>query len=76
MSAFNPLDKISEGARELWAALTGTQKSGHARTTHTHPEVIVHDPASQGPHDLDDPFYDPKVQNRVADVIANAGQKK
>jgi hypothetical protein len=39
-------------------------------------EVIVHDPAAQDPHDLDDPFFDPKVQSRMADVIAgNAGKK-
>lgn len=40
------------------------------------PEVIVHDPAAQRAHDLDDPFYDNKVQTRVADVIAGARQKK
>lgn len=57
--------------RQLWSA-----PAGDAPATPQHPEVIVHDPAGQGPHDLDDPFFDRTVQGRVADVIANAGQKK
>ena len=40
------------------------------------PEVIVHDPAAEKPHDLDDPFFDPKVQSRMADVIAGNAAKK
>ena len=38
--------------------------------------VIIHDPASQRPHDLDDPFFDQKVQTRIAEAITNAAQKK
>ncbi|MBI1203184.1 MAG: hypothetical protein GC182_11800 [Rhodopseudomonas sp.] len=34
------------------------------------PAVIVHDPAADAPHDLDDPFFDRSVQARMADVIA------
>ena len=41
-----------------------------------HPAVMVHDPKSSGPHDLDDPFFDNKVQERIGDAIANAAQKK
>lgn len=38
--------------------------------------VVLHDPAAQRPHDLDDPFFDPKVQARIAEAITNAAQKK
>jgi hypothetical protein len=38
--------------------------------------VVVHDPAAQRAHDLDDPFFDDKVQTRVGDVIAHAGQQQ
>jgi hypothetical protein len=34
------------------------------------PEFFLHDPAASSPHDLDDPFFDPDVQKRMADVIA------
>jgi hypothetical protein len=40
------------------------------------PEVIVHDPGAERPHDLDDPFLDPKVQSRIAGVIADNAAKK
>ena len=40
------------------------------------PGVIIHDPDSSKPHDLDDPFFDPKVRQRVGAVIANACRKK
>jgi hypothetical protein len=34
--------------------------------------VIIHDPDRSKPHDLDDPFFDPKVRDRVGVLIANA----
>ena len=37
---------------------------------------IVHDPAAQRPHDLDDPFFEAKVQKRVGDLIANAVRER
>lgn len=37
-------------------------------------EIIVHDPAAQEPHDLDDPFFDQEVQQRVASVIAKGAK--
>lgn len=40
------------------------------------PDVIIHDPESSKPHDLDDPFFDPKVRARVGVVIASAARKK
>jgi hypothetical protein len=36
---------------------------------------LLHDPASSGPHDLDDPYIDPKAQERVAGVIAESARK-
>lgn len=35
-------------------------------------EVIIHDPAAAGPKDLDDPFDDAAVQQRVGSVIAQS----
>jgi hypothetical protein len=54
--------------RDLWLAVTGRP----AESEPARPEVIVHDPGAQGPHDLDDPFHDPGVQSRMAGVIAAA----
>ena len=59
-------------ARGFWFAITRRKQSERAKT----PGVILHDPGAQGPHDLDDPFFDPKVQARMADVIAENAAKK
>jgi hypothetical protein len=53
---------------KYWSKFTGQNKK--------HAAVVLHDPAAQGPHDLDDPFFDPKVQARIGDAIASATQKK
>jgi hypothetical protein len=58
--------------RNFWFAMTGQRSAREASP----PEVIVHDPSAQRPHDLDDPFFDPKVQSRMAGVIADNAQKK
>ena len=61
---------ITQTLRNLWQSATG------ADAPPALPEVIVHDPAAQRAHDLDDPFFDDEVQTRIADVIAGAGHKK
>jgi hypothetical protein len=38
--------------------------------------IIIHDPDASKPHDLDDPFLDPKVRERVGAVIADAARTK
>ena len=38
------------------------------------PEVVTHDPAASKPHDLDNPFHDSKVQERIGIAIAKAAQ--
>ena len=38
--------------------------------------VITHDPDLSKPHDLDDPFFDKKVQERIGAAIANAALKR
>lgn len=53
---------LSDWLRRLW--------SGDADGRSDVPAVIVHDPAAEAPHDLDDPFFDRGVQARMADVIA------
>jgi len=40
------------------------------------PAVIVHDPNSSKPHDLDDPFFDRRVQELVGTMISKAARKK
>jgi len=63
---------LAQTIRHFWFAMTG-QDSVRVPAS---PEVIVHDPGAERPHDLDDPFFDPEVQSRMADVIAkNAGNK-
>jgi hypothetical protein len=57
--------------RELWAGLTG-RGAAHPEL----PPVIVHDPAAQRAHDLDDPFVDDAVKSRIGDVIAHTAQQK
>ena len=42
----------------------------------TPPAVIIHDPNSSKPHDLDDPFFDRRVQELVGAMIAKAARKK
>jgi hypothetical protein len=65
----HPLDTLRRIAIRTWAKLTNRSsslgKSG----------VILHGPAASSPHDLDDPFFDPNVQSRVASLIAGAAQK-
>jgi hypothetical protein len=62
---------LAQTVRDFWFAVTG-QSAREAAP----PEVILHDPGAQRPHDLDDPFFDPKVQSRIAGVIADSAQKK
>jgi hypothetical protein len=60
---------LSQAFRNLWSALIRPSDPAP-------PEVIVHDPVGQQAHNLDNPFYDDKVQNRIADVIAHTGNRK
>ena len=46
----------------------------HARPPQ--PGIIVYDPDASKPHDLDDPFFDPRVRERTGAVIANAVLKR
>ncbi len=57
--------------KTICSSITGQKASG-ARA----PEVIVHDPASQGPHDLDDPFFDRSIQERIGETIAKAAKER
>jgi len=51
---------FTQTIRHFWSAMT-SQDPVRAPAS---PEVIVHDPDAERPHDLDDPFFDPK-SNRV-----------
>ena len=57
--------------RHFWLAMTAQDPAGGSAS----PEVIVHDPYAALPHNLDDPFFDPEVQRRMASVIANSAKK-
>ena len=64
-----PVHALAQKVRKLWSAAKGKSEAAA-------PAVIVHDPAAQRAHDLDDSFFDNNVQKRVADVITVAGRKK
>jgi hypothetical protein len=64
--------RLSQSLEKLWSWLTRPVEVPPAHI----PDIIVHDPAARRAHDLDDPFFDDKVQARMADVIAGAGHKK
>ena len=66
----NPFPWESRIARQVWTTLTARF------TSRPLPKVFLHDPAASRPHDLDDPFFDPNVQKRMADFIAGAAGKK
>jgi len=66
----NPFQPLWRHARQLWATLTGRAPSL------PQPRDFLHDPAASRPHNLDDPFFDPKAQRRVAEVIASSAHKK
>jgi hypothetical protein len=53
-------------------SVTGRKRAGEVPL----PEVVVHDTAAIRAHNLDDPFFDDKAQSRIADMIADAAQKK
>ena len=65
-----PTRKMSDLVQNLWARVAGGEPKKAA------PEVFVHDPDARLPHDLDDPFFDRRVQSRMADVIAHSADKK
>jgi len=62
---------LAQTIRHFWFAMTGQDPVRVPAS----PEVIVHDPGAERPHDLDDPFFDPKVQARMAGVIASNAKK-
>ena len=59
------MTKFSESFRRLWSAAPGNPAKK---------PFVLHDPAAQRPHDLDDPFFDQKVQERIAQAIAKAAK--
>lgn len=66
---------LAQTLRNFWAraiAPNDPKAAGKAAT----PPVVVYDPGQERPHDLDDPFFDGKVQTRIGDVIAHASHKK
>ena len=67
------MTRLVQYFRDFWTALTRTKPSNGKDTL---PEVFIHDPAAQRPHDLDDPYFDPKVQSRMADLISKNAAKK
>jgi hypothetical protein len=63
--------RFAQTLRDCWHAITGQ----HSPRETPSPEVIVHDPDAERPHDLDDPFFDAEVQSRIAGVIASNAKK-
>ena len=67
-----PFKTMSQLVRGLWAAVAAPARPPSLAAD----TVVVHDPAAKRPHNLDDPFVDPRAQTRMANVIAEAAQKK
>jgi hypothetical protein len=66
------MTSLGQTIRQFWFAVTGQQSAPEPEPA----EVVVHDPGAERPHDLDDPFFDPAVQSRMAGVIADNAKKK
>lgn len=64
---FNPWTLV----RNAWSAIFRSRANKPADGG-----VIMHDPAASLPHDLDDPFFDREVQERIAKVIAKSAASK
>jgi hypothetical protein len=62
---------LTNWLRAIWNVLAGSKAPPSLL-----PGVIVHDPASKDPHDLDDPFFDRDVQARIGKAIAKATEEK
>ncbi|MDI1345193.1 MAG: hypothetical protein PSV22_13985 [Pseudolabrys sp.] len=67
-----PRQTMSQLMRGLWAAVAAPARSPSLPAD----TVVVHDPAAERPHDLDDPYFDQRAQARMANVIAESAQKK
>ncbi|MEA2980403.1 MAG: hypothetical protein QOF91_174 [Alphaproteobacteria bacterium] len=65
------MTRFADTVRDFWLTITGQQPAREPAA----PEVIVHDPDAERPHDLDDPFFDSQVQSRIAGVIASNAKK-
>ena len=65
------MTSFTQTIRHFWSIMTGQDSTQQSPP----PEVIVHDPSAERAHDLDDPFFDPKVQSRMAGVIADSAKK-
>lgn len=63
---------LSDAVRRYWFKVTGQSDFHHSHAS----GVFLHDPRAERPHNLDDPFHDPKVQARIGDAISNATLKK
>jgi hypothetical protein len=63
-----PVRSSFNAVLRVWAALIGTifKRSGRIRG------VFLHDPASDRPKNLDNPFHDAGAQERVGDLIARS----
>jgi hypothetical protein len=61
---------LAQKIRQFWLAMTGQKPADEPA-----PEVFVHDPQANRPHDLDNPFYEAAVQTRMAGVIADHAAK-
>lgn len=63
------MSAVTETIRNWWSAMI--------RPSNPAPQpgsVIVHDPAADGPKDLDDPFVSADVQARMARVISDSAR--
>ena len=67
--------RTSRGQFFLRALLSNAWSAATAKATgrvSRRPAFFIHDPEAENPKDLDDPFIDPNVQERIGQLIARA----
>jgi hypothetical protein len=66
--------RIRTMIQTFWSSLTG--RNPESGILSEMPPVLLHDPAAQGPHDLDDPYLDENVQKRFGGTISKSMQDR
>jgi len=61
-----PFRRSASALKKWWLGIFRSKRPG----------IIFHDPDATEPHDLDDPLFDRKVQQRFGEIIAKANERK
>jgi len=62
---------------DFWRSITTlTKKLRAAVSKPKPPALVIHDPDAEQPHDLDDPFFDRTIQERIGKTIAKSTENR